>query len=50
MFLSYPLAPNTGFGREHNAQFYTELTELDFSTTLLDSGIFFFLFFTKTTI
>ena len=32
MFLSYPLAPNTGFGREHNAQFYTEMTELDFSS------------------
>ena len=42
-FLSHPPAPDTGtgFGREHNAQFCTELTELDFSR-ILDPGITFF--------
>ena len=46
MFFSYPPAPNTetGFGREHNAQFCTELSELDFSTRILDPGIIFFSF------
>ena len=41
-FLSHHPAPNTGFGREHNAQFCVELTELDFSASILDPGIFFF--------
>ena len=43
-FLSYPPAPNigTGFGREPNDQFCPELTELDFSTRILEPGIIFF--------
>ena len=41
MFLSHPPVPNTGFGREQNAQFCVELTLLDFSTRILDPGIIF---------
>ena len=41
-FLSHRPPPNTGFGKEHNAQFCVKLTELDFSARILDPGIIFF--------
>ena len=37
-----PPSTNIGFGREHNAQFCIELTELNFSPSFLDPGIIFF--------
>ena len=40
--LSHPPAPNTGFGREQNAQFCVKLTVLDFSTRILDPRIIIF--------